>query len=475
MKQLVNNKMVSVKRLLCLLAFLVLSLGIQAETCDSTSLALMEQTWKEFRELHPFSFQTIALKHYGQDTCVFVISEPPSWVSQNSIKELFNSYGGHMGIGRHTWGYDGVLMDAIGCVKLDETKFSSFENKLFGLICGSNYKPYYTNLDCPIPHTYCSPDTLQYIVSAEELYEIENAPIFVGYLPWEKKKPYAHSIKSWQTFQGLTSSCIYYSKEPGYVVWILNPMAISMADSLFKADARQFLLDTDLIIGAFPSINGVALIGRERQTPVDVLPPLRAETIKLLAQSVNDTLFVCIPSDSTECIDDTIYKTPVIMNDCLRHSELGNLMVLATELLMSYDTNNQVYDYFMAEYPYLNDAISESTRQGNTHSLFWYPNFDGCYHSLSLGESECLYPTFFEFDQEKEAESDSAYNFFISQKNVDLIRAKQYAFIYQAFKMQSRFTGISSVTLPDDRNTWGDAPSFVVTSSQFANISFIMQ
>lgn len=464
------------QKVLAILSFAILfSHNINASTCDTVSQKLMEQTWKEFRELHPFSFQTIALKHYGQDTCVFVMSEPPSWVSQNSIKELFNSYGGHMGIGRHTLGYDGVLIDAIGCVKLDETEFSSFEKKLFCLIYGSNYRPYYTNLDNPIPHTYYSPDTLQYVVSAEQLYDIENAPIFVGYLPLKKEKPYAHSIESWQTLQGLTPSCIYYSKEPGYVAWILNPMAISMADSLFKADARQFLLSTDLIIGAIPSRGGVALIGRERQTPIDVLHPLRAETIKLLAQCVDDTLFISIPSDSAECIDDTIYKTPVIMNECLRHSELGNLMVLATELLMSYDTDNHVYDYFMTEYPYLSDVTSESKRQGYTHFSFWYPNFDGCYHSLALGETECLYPLFFETDKAKETESDSAYSFFISQKNMDLIRAKQYAFIYQAFKMQSCLTRVSSVTLPDNCKTWVDAPSAVVTNAPFANISFIMQ
>lgn len=435
----------------------------------------MEQTWQEFRSIHPFGFQTIALKHYGKDTCVFVMSEPPDWVSQDSIRNLFNSYGGHMGIGRHTLGYDGVLIDAIGYAKLDETKFSSFEKKLFCLIYGSNFRPYYTNLDNRIPHTYYSPDTIQYVVSAEQLYDIENAPFFVGSSPWGHKKQAVYSITSWQTLQGLSPSCIYYSKEPGYVAWIFNPMAISMADSLFKADARQFLLNTDLIIGAIPARGGVALIGRERQTPVDVLPPLRTETIKLLAQCVSDTLFVSIPSDSTECIDDTIYKTPVIMNECLRHSELGNLMVLATELLMSYGTDNQVYDYFMTEYPYLSDVTSEPKRQGNTHSSVWYPNFDGCYHSLALGETECLYPLFWGTDKEKETESDSAYSFFISQKNVDLIRAKQYAFIYQALKMQSRFTGNPLTTKPEDKNSWIYAPSSIATNAPLANICFIME
>lgn len=467
------------QKVLSFMALVILfSYKIQASTCDSILPKLMEQTWKEFRDIHPYSFQTIALKHYGKDTCVFVISEPPSWVSQDSIKNLFNSYGGHMGIGRHTLGYDGVLIDAIGYAKLDETKFSSFEKKLLCLIYGSNYRPYYTNLDNPIPHTYYSPDTLQYVVSAKHLYDIENAPIFVGSLPWEQEKQAVYSITSWQTLQGISPSCIYYSKDPGYIAWIFNPMSISMADSLFKADARQFLLNTDLIIGAIPSRGGVALIGRERQTPVDVLPPLRTETIKLLAQCANDTLFVSIPSDSAECIDDTIYTVPVLMSESLKHSELGCIMLHACELLASY-ANNNVYDYFLADYPCPNNKLGSLSITKKDDFLSWEPDFDGCFHSIALGNPSCMCPVFYKNIDDtyivNQKESINVYEFFVTLNNIDLLRTKQYAFIYQAFKMQSNYSSNLPKAKPNNSNNWINTPSAIITNSPSIGIEFTLQ
>ena len=461
----------SYQKVLAILAVVFFfSHNIHASTCDSISLKLMEQTWKKFRELHPFSFQTIALKHYGQDTCVFVISEPPGWVSQDSIKALFNSYGGHMGIGRHTWGYDGVLMDAIGCVKLDETKFSSFENKLFKLIYGSNYKPYYTNLNNPNPNAFILSDTLNFVVTAEDLYLIEKSP-FIGYLSNDKLKerPVVLDIATWQAFQDQPSA-LYYSIRPEYVVWIVNPYIPATADSVFKSDARRFLLDTDLIIGAIPSSRGLAFVGRERQTPINVLPPLRAEAIQLLAQQAMDSLYTCFPADSTISLADTLYSTPVVLNESLKHSEIGNLMFQATGLLMAY-ANNHVYDYFAftMKYP---EAIPT-----NSYSSCWNSNFDGCLHSIALGEAQCMYPMLYvdEDGSILEEASNSAYDFFASQKSIDLIRLKQYAFIHEAFKMQSHITNNSQDIQINDYHEWIRVPTTIVTNAPFANASFTMQ
>lgn len=452
--------------------------GLNNVCAKQSCYSLMEKTWREFRAIHPFGFQTIALKHYGQDTCVFVMSEPPSWVSQSSIKKLFNSYGGNIGIGRHTWGYDGILTDLIGIIKCDKTKFPLFESDLFKLFYGTNYKHYYTDLDKPVSHTYCLSDTPNYSVNIVDLYEMENARVFVGYL-WGGEKPSTFSITSCQTLQGTKNSCIYYSKEPGYVAWIFKPNMISMADSLFRSDARQFLLDTDIIIGAIPSRGGLALIGRERLTPVDVLPPLRAETIQLLSQHVSDTLYVHVPSDSIRCVDDTTYIAPIEMSESLKHSDIGNLMILASDLLLSYATNNQVKDYFLEGYPQpiINTAALSSINE--TGSLLWYPNFDGCLHSNAIGEVECLDPMFYKNAdnsmQIMEDDSYNAYDYFTRIKNIDLLRAKQYAFVFQALKMQSFFTGIPHQAQSNDNETWINAPSTIVTNAPFAEVSFIMQ
>lgn len=473
--------------------------NVQASTCDSLSQIMMEQTWKEFRAIHPFSFQTVGLKHFG-DTSVYVMSEPPYWVSPDNIKELFLAYGGHMGIGKHVWGYDGVLTDAIGCVILEYKNKAEFESRLFKLLYRTDYKPYYTNLDNPIPHAYYSLDTLNFFVNNKVLYEIEKAPIFIGHHPFLSKND-TTCIKCWLSNQ--SASCkIFYSEKPGLLAWTIPlyyiPHINEIEDSVFLSNARKFLLDTDLIVGAIPHENGsVAFIGHERQIPINILPPLRAEAIQLLKQYVTDTLFVRFCADSVKCVDNKTYATPIKMNECLKHSELGNLMVLATELLMSYTTDNQINDYFIADYPLPRE--SATFEKANVYSSRWYPNFDECFHSYAIGNANCMFPVLYEqkddVDLPMEIESDNAYEYFVNQKNIDLIRANQYAFIHHVFNMQiqnipipewkellkqhqlllnGQLPSIPSVVAPS-KNKWIKSPSTIITNAPIKNSDFVIQ
>ena len=356
---------------------------VQASTpCDSVSQKIMEDTWKKFRETHPISYQTIALRHYGGDTCVFVMSEPPGWVSQDSIKQLFNSYGGHVGIGKHAWGYDGVLKDAIGCVALTPSKFPKFQSALFQLFYGTNYKPCYTNLDQPVPQTYNLSDSLINMPSTDSLNYIENTPLFnVTKLTDSKRKQLSVSIVDLLK-ENYLPSVMYYSNIPGYVTWIVNPTIASnarpdiaaWADSTIKADARRFLLDTDLIIDAISSPQGVALVGRERKTPVDVLPPLRAETILLLAQHATDTLYTDFVVESSISVEDSLYYTPIHMKESMSHSEFGLLMVQTAVEMLS-DGKSRIYDYFsiptqldmvrLNQYVYIQEAFKAISRHND--------------------------------------------------------------------------------------------------------------
>ena len=82
------------QKVLSFMALVILfSHNIHASTCDSISLKLMEQTWREFRAIHPFGFQIVGLKHYG-DTCVFVMSEPAEWLLclLSTMVILLNAY-----------------------------------------------------------------------------------------------------------------------------------------------------------------------------------------------------------------------------------------------------------------------------------------------------------------------------------------------------------------------------------------------
>ena len=96
-------------------------------------LSKMEDTWREFRALHPYSYQTVALKHYG-DTCVFVMSEPDSWVKKSDLEQLFDKFDGQLILRYQPYGFDGQLTDAVGCAILDSISFHEFEKELFTLL-----------------------------------------------------------------------------------------------------------------------------------------------------------------------------------------------------------------------------------------------------------------------------------------------------------------------------------------------------
>ena len=252
------------KIVVAIFIFLVfLDHNVYASTCDSVSLKLMEQTWREFREIHPLGFQTVALKHQGanKDTCVFVISEPPQWVKAEDLEKLFADYNGNLIIGRKEFGYDGGLYDAIGCAKLNSVEFISFEKNLFDILYGTTYKPYYTDLDNPSPHVYYSESKLNY--NLDFAYWLNSS--------WWKEvfeNPISEEVPFHILLDQPFSNELIYSKKRGFVIWEINPDHIIL-DHHFRENARRFALDTDFVLAAFRKSN-IFIIGREREIPVTV-------------------------------------------------------------------------------------------------------------------------------------------------------------------------------------------------------------
>ena len=89
--------------------------------------------------------------------------------------------------------------------------------------------------------------------------------------------------RSAETFGSLArkeSAGVYVSHKRGLVGWWI-PKKRNLYEC--RVSARQFAIDADLVIGALANQSGVLVLGRERQVPVDILPPLRFETLALLA------------------------------------------------------------------------------------------------------------------------------------------------------------------------------------------------
>ena len=332
------------RKLLLLLSLLTFSLLMDAKTKVS-----IDDVWKEFRTNHPYGFQTVGLKHNG-DEQIFIISEPSESVSYQAIESLFSNYNGTVTIKKDSLGYDGWLADVVGCVKFKSSEQeSTFKTELFNMLYGTSYKAYYTDLDKPSRHTYFAPYkyNLNFSITAAELKQwfVEEKETF-GELSEHGTVTRSKSITSYLSSNEKNPNKLLYSRERGFVIWLINPSGVSDNES-FRLNARKFALDTDLIIGAFGTKGKtVAIVAREREIPVDILPPLRIETLSLLATTNNKSL-----AQSYERLNvfaskltDNNDVAPIYLSDELWHTEYGNLLNVTDQMLKSWSANGKI-DY----------------------------------------------------------------------------------------------------------------------------------
>lgn len=445
------------KKVLTILAIVIpLCQNIRASTCDSTSLALMKQTWRDFRAIHPFGFQTVGLKHYG-DTCVFVMSEPAERVRTEDLVALFTKHDGHLIECIQPYGFDGELHDFVGCLRKDSINPQLFRSELFKLLYYTDYKAYYTDLDRPAKHVYFSNKNLNFNINSSNL----RMTLFNESFKVSNKKNLAFNdlMKS-----KINSNRLYFSKERGFVVWVLDSVGISQSDSVFLKTARKFALDTDIILGSIYEEGKVAVIGREREVSINILPPLRSETIRQLLTCnnrpqallsirrmslIDDPYNLAFPNHpwlvfnslETDSVRPDIYYAPVSMSKMVRNAELGNLMYLTDIILKSWCENGKVNDLFInyphpQSFPYPNGVTNEL---GDILKVNW-KMFDPLF--AFIYDTGCCFSEISSFSTEKDSIqkakeikiSCDLYSYFAKQQCVDLIRIKQYSILLDAFR-----------------------------------------
>lgn len=457
------------KKTLIFLFFLLQSLSLCA---NPTAKFDKVSIWKEFRSIHPYGYQTVGLKHVGDD-CVFVISEPSEKVSKQSIQGLFEEYGGTIDIMQQSLGYDGWMKDVVGSVHFaDDYAFASFQKKLFVLLYGTDYKAYYTNLDNPNYHAYYSPYKLNYSVSAAEISKwiIDDKEVFVSLDGKETTIP--------QALAGRVNGAgqLLESRSSGFVAWIICPNELQEGDKGFLINARKFSIDTDLILGAFGNKGkNVAIIARKRMVPVDILPPLRLETIELLCTTRNKKLAQSyeryhVFAGKTEAQKDV---APIYLSDELWNTEYGNLLNVTDQMLKSWSMNGAV-DYTNFEYPKPMDwafeesviqelSVSTLTFNWNTSGAGYVIEGDGGLDIFAVNRTGSLPVSYIPEGAEGtdlgnkiyEAE-ELAYDFFSNLNNPDLTRVVQYATLYQIFcHFRTGKEGDNASSSPS-----GDAPSY---------------
>ena len=443
--------------------FTIMSLSaLQLFAADNSTTTAMNDTWETFRTNHPVGYQTVGLRHVGDD-CIFIISEPAESVSPSTIDKLFKQYGGSTVTQKRKLGYDGWLSDVVGQVRFTgKEPDAQFTHDLFTLLYGTDYKAFYTDLDHPDHHVFYSPYQLNYSVTPAELssWFIDNN---------EQLKDESGTIRNiakWIDTPLQQSNKLLLSVNDGFVVWLINTKKIKSDDKQFKINARKFALDSDLIIGAFGKKGGnVAIVARERQVPVTVLPPLRIETLTLLATTTNQNL-----AQSYERYNVFAGKAkgnrdfaPIYLSDELWHTEYGNLLNITDQMLKSWSENGTI-DYYEFGYPKpidwaFNDGAledlesSQLTYNWNTKGAGYV--IEGDYTIYAINRTGSLPVSYFPDSQEGRVEDkvydaeELAYDFFSQLNNPELVRVVQYAAFYQILTYyKNKPTGNKSLVKP---------------------------
>lgn len=395
--------------------------------------------WRAFRSAHPYHIQAVALGNRSRDgSRLLLISEPPPWVCASTLRELAPEF---RTLRIHEWqvGYNGWVRDiTVRLPDLDSLSLGLLLQDVHRILFGTTYKAE----TLPIRSATRKPtDSLDFSVSAAELKR---------WLVLDDERFSGRGVGHGYTVRDLLSHRAYgihFSTVPGLVVWVL-PRNENIASS--RIDARRWALDTDLILGGVADGGSVAVIARERTIPLDVLPPLRVETILQLAAVETDHLAQSYERNfalagRTADNDDW---APIYLSPELIDTEYGSLLNITDQMLKSWSQHGQIkYVHFgypsPGRYPFtqpLSEELKSSvvTFNWNTTGAGYVAEDDGL-AVYALNRTGALPVSYFAGDdQEANAVTRAAerrgYTYFAQLRDPNLARVVQYAALYQLFR-----------------------------------------
>jgi len=250
-------------------------------------------------------------------------------------------------------------------------------------------------------------------------------------------------------------SGVFLSETPGIVLW---SFARQHPLDGYQIEAREFALDSDILIGAVASQSQLMILGRERTQPVDVLPPLRTETIMQLASANTDELAQSY--ERTEILagkfDGKHDWAPIYLSKDLIDTEYGSLLNITDQILKSWSMHGLVrYVNFKypdpEKFPFSTDLMTlaktdEVTFNWNTKGV-GYTTKNAAYEVFALHRTGALPVDYLGADNsELQKAEEEGYNYFASLSDPNLARVVQYAALYQIFRRFNVTTSKSSLS-----------------------------
>ncbi len=402
------------------------------------------QAWADFRETFPYHVQTIALSSPPDGICpVVVLAEPPPMVDRASVERVL---GTSVSENVHPIGVDGRTVDWVGTVhSSSDDEVHEVTRQLSSVMFGTDYK----HSAFAIGQTPPSPTDTTVRPLPGDLVAWVGDPEG-GVIDADGDECSVDEMLGGQR-EG-----VFFSQTEPLVFWALDRPASLDGRT---AEARRFVLDSDLILGAVASDEAVVIVARERMTPISALPPLRYETLAMLAATTDEELHQSFERNNPVAgrMSGGRDWAPIYLSPQLVDSEFGSLLNLTDQILKGWSLNG-VTQYVRFDYPepvlWPFSRNLHSALGGTSLTFNW--NTRGAGAVVEIPEMEVFWvhdsgslPVTYLPDEQQSADArqaaERARSYFSSLEEPLLIRVVQYSALYQIFREFDVSSGLEFV------------------------------
>lgn len=429
----------------CLFAVASTTSNAQIQNCQAAKEA--ESVYNDYRAKFPLHYQTVGLAEYPDNSCLFLISEPPEKVTEQDIRLLFSNYDYSLTIKQHKLGYDGYNKDLVVVIKNTSSADEriALTKNIHKLLFSTDYKAQRATIKLPVNEgrIFFSENSINYSISLAELHDwfIVRNLMFTD-LQGNSK----FSVKS--LLQSEKKTGVFLSDNPGFVAWVINKNR-----GLKEEDARKFCLDGDILLGAFSNANKLVIIARERESTLAELPALNIETILMLAATKEPTLSQSLDMNDVLCgkIEGRGHDwCPTFLSASLENTEYGDLLIINDLLLKGWSESGRFKSHDIkyptpSSYPFASPLFDILSKKYGQQTLVYNFNTSNAVQKIKMSDYTVYalactgsLPVSYYNDQYSKASigmqyEEEAYKYFAESKNTDLARAVQYSFLYSVF------------------------------------------
>ena len=299
----------------------------------------LDSVYNLFRKNFRMHYQTIGTASFPDSSRIILIAEPAPFLESDSVEAACKQFTHQTSQHHFKIGYDGRVTDmAIVLGNATTENLDNIVTRLSKQQYLSDYKPRAHNLLESSKRHYFTQDDLDYQITLGEFDDwfFTQGETFID------EKDTAHDITVEDMFHEKRRG-VFFSRAPGLVAWCIRRNSDIGKQA---GDIRRFALDADLILGALRDSATLVIIGREREVPLEVLPPLRVETVLLVASISSKELSQSL--DINDCMAGKMANgrdwCPTYLSRELENTELGHLLTITDILLKDWSESGTIQE-----------------------------------------------------------------------------------------------------------------------------------